>query len=611
MCGITGWVDYSRDLTGEVATLQAMTAVLAPRGPDADGTWCSEHAMVGHRRLAVLDLAGGRQPMVHDDVVITYGGEVYNYRELRSDLEAVGHEFRTASDTEVVLHAYLAWGSGLVHRLNGMYAFAIWDARREELLLVRDRLGVKPLFYHRLRDGLIFGSEPKAILANPLVKATVDPSGFCGVLTGTPTPGLTPFSAIRELPPGSILKMSRHGLSEQRYWALPAYPHEDDEATTVAKVRDLLEDIVSRQMLADVPLCFLLSGGLDSSALTALGQRASSAHGDGPVHTFTVDFAGLAERFQPDALRATRDLHYAHQVAQHVGSQHRDIVLDTNQLLDPQTRLTVLRAWDMPLHLGEVDVSVYLLFQAIREQATVVISGQGADEVFGGYPWMHNDAAINLPIFPWMAAGALEGATPPFSLLRAELIERLGVYDYVSGLYRDSLAEVPHLDGEPPAERRMREVNYLHLTCFIRHLLNLEDRMSMAVGLEVRVPFCDHRLVEYVFNAPWSMKTGAGREKSLLQQATEDLLPRSVVERRKAPFPAPQDPSYDRGLQAALKTILDGAEEPIRPLLDLNATRALVENFDVASSRWDRLKMECVVRTNQWLGEYNVDLGPL
>lgn len=205
----------------------------------------------------------------------------------------------------------------------------------------------------------------------------------------------------------------------------------------------------------------------------------------------------------------------------------------------------------------------------------------------------------------------MEGATPPFSLFRPELIERLCVYDYVLDLYRESLAEVPYVEGETTEERRMREVMYLHLTHFIRHLLNVEDRMSMAVGLEVRVPFCDHRLVEYVFNAPWSMKRADGHEKSLLQRATEDLLPRSVLERRKAPFPAPQYTGYALGLQTEMKNILDGADEPVRPLLDLDATRSLVEGSDVASSRWNRLKMEGVVRINSWLREYSVDLSPL
>ncbi|HEX8646187.1 MAG TPA: asparagine synthase (glutamine-hydrolyzing) [Thermoleophilaceae bacterium] len=615
MCGIAGWVDYARDLTTEADTARAMTREMALRGPDDEGLWLSEHAAIGHRRLAVIDIEGGKQPMVDPSgqVVLTYSGEVYNYRELRDELRARGHEFATESDTEVVLRSYLEWGAELVDRLNGMYAFAIWDGRSEELLLVRDRIGVKPLFFYELPDGILFGSEPKAILANPLVRRKIDTTGFCGFLTGSPTPGRTPFTGVHDLKPGRLLRASRDGIDVRTYWKLESRPHEDDLPETIANVRSLLEDIVSRQLVSDVPLCMLLSGGLDSSVLTALAQRAVNGDGHpGELRSFAVDFEGYAENFRPDDMRDTPDRPFVHDVAQHVGSRHRDIMLGTDDLFDPETRRSVLHAWDLPYHLGDMDISLFLLFRAIREHSTVAISGEAADEVFGGYPWIHDEAALNMPIFPWMAAAIGGGAPPPFSLFDPGLIERIKLGEYLMGLYSDSVAKVPHLDGEEGEERKMREVMHLHLTRFVRNLLDRKDRTSMAVGLEVRVPFCDHRLVEYVFNAPWSMKKCDGREKSLLRKATEDLLPQSVLDRRKAVFPATQDPRYDMGLRAELKRILDSDDEPVRPYLDLGTAREVADEVvEHVTSPWPRLRIESVVRMNLWLKEYDVDMSGL
>jgi asparagine synthase (glutamine-hydrolysing) len=613
MCGIAGWVDFTRDLRAERAIAQAMTASMSLRGPDDEGLWLSPHAAIGHRRLAVIDLQGGHQPMVEGDTVLTYSGEVYNYRELRRELAAAGHEFRTQSDTEVVLRAYLQWGVEMVHRLNGMYAFAIWDGRSEELVLVRDRLGVKPLYYYPTADGLLFGSEPKAILANPLAERVANPTGLCAVLTLSADPeGNTPFRNLFDLQPGHCLRFSRAGVDRQRYWALESHPHEDDLPTTIATVRELLEDIVTRQLVADVPLCTLLSGGLDSSVLTALAQRSAGRNGN-TLRSFAVDFTGYTENFQPDQLRETADQPFVHALARHVGCTHRDIVLDTEQLWDPATRRSVLHAWDLPYHVGDLDISLHLLFRAIREHSTVAISGEAADEVFGGYPWMHDPAVLQIPIFPWMAAELIRLTEPPPSLLNPELVERLKPFEYLSGLYGDSLAAVPRLEGEAGEEARMREVMHMHLTGMLRGLLDRKDRMSMAAGLEVRVPFCDHRLVEYVFNAPWAMKRCDGREKSLLRKATEDLLPASVLQRKKSAFPGTQDTQYDLRLQAELKRILDvRSEDPLLPYLDVEATCAAADGpVEGVPSTVARMRVEGVVRMSAWLREYQVDMSGL
>lgn len=610
MCGIAGWVDYAADLRGQRETAEAMTASMRLRGPDAGGTWLSEHAAIGHRRLAIIDPVGGAQPMAAGDVVLTYSGEVYNYRELRTELRAAGHEFRTESDTEVVLRAYLEWGAEMVDRLNGMYAFGIWDGAIQELLLVRDRMGVKPLFYYPLADGVLFGSEPKAILANPNARRAINPVGFCAFLIlSANMQGETPFAGMYELQPGEILRCSHGGIRKQRYWRLESRPHEDDEATTVQTVRDLLDDIVARQLKSDVPLCMLLSGGLDSSALTAIAQ---TANGNGGVRSFAIDFAGQADAHRDDDLRTTDDAPYVRAMVEHLGCTHDDIVLDTARLCDPDTRRSVLRAWDLPTHLGDMDVSLYLLFEAIRDHSTVAISGEAADEVFGGYPWVHDQATLELPLFPWMGYQMLRGTPSPFSLFDPDLLQRLKLYEYLMGSYQDALAEVPRLDGEEGHDARMREVAHLDLTRFVRSLLDRKDRTSMAVGLEVRVPFCDHRLVEYVFNTPWSMKSVDGQEKTLLRKAVGDLLPDAVRQRPKAAFPATLDTRYDDMLRAQLREIVEDPDAPARPLIDLEAVRAVATGADEGGNgTWGRLRAEGVVRTNSWLEEYDLDMSAL
>lgn len=621
MCGIAGWVDYERNESELRTGVVPMTATMADRGPDAEGVWSGAHVALGHRRLAVIDIEGGKQPMVVADgdgpvlAALTYSGEVYNFTELRAELEAHGHRFRTRSDTEVVLHAYLEWGDGFAERLNGMYAFALWDARREELLLVRDRMGIKPLYYMPTRDGVLFGSEPKAILAAPGVRAEMDLDGLRELLSFTKTPGHGIFRDMYEVRPGEIVRVGRGGLRTRRYWRLEAREHTDDRDTTVATVRGLLDDIVARQLVSDVPLCTLLSGGLDSSAVTALAQRAlrEGTLGEGRtaerIRSFAVDYAGQEDRFQADEMRETPDGPYVRDLVAHVGPEHQDIVLSPKELLAPGLRETVLRARDVPVGMGDMDTSLYLLFRAIRERSTVALSGESADEVFGGYRWFHDPEAINSGTFPWMAYG-MRGPAAGGGVVSPEIERKLDLDGYRRQRYAEALAEVPRLPGEDGLERRMREVCYLHLTRFVQILLDRKDRMSMAVGLEVRVPFCDHRLVEYVFNTPWAMKTFDGREKSLLRAATRDVLPESIAERVKSPYPATQDPEYERALRSEVAGLLADDDAPARALIDPAPLReVLASPLGEVSDQRNRFGMEIALQLNTWLSGHDVALN--
>lgn len=614
MCGIAGWVDFERDLTRESATADAMTQTMACRGPDASGLWTAPHAAIGHRRLSVIDLEGGKQPMLAEDdgrtlAVLTFSGEIYNYRELRSDLASRGHRFLTQSDTEVVLRAYLQWGADFVTRLNGMFAFAIWDTRSEELLLVRDRMGVKPLYYFPTANGVLFGSEPKAILANPEIPRRVNADGLSEILDMVKTPEHAIFTGMFEVRPGHVIRVRRQGLTKHRYWALEAKEHTDSLDQTILTVRELLEDIVSRQLISDVPLCSLLSGGLDSSAVTALAAKALKDQGGGPVRSFSVDFVGAAENFVPDPLRSTPDAPFVRDLAELVKADHKEILLDSDDLSDPAVRAAVLAATDLPpVWYGDLWPSLYLLFQAVRQRSTVALSGESADELFGGYSWFHDPEVLTAETFPWLTS------TPgPFydgtSLFDSHLLTRLDIRGRRSDSYHDALAEAPVLAGESGLEKRMRELTYLNLTRFVNTLLDRKDRMSMAVGLEVRVPFCDHRLVEYVFNAPWSMKTFDGREKSLLRAATRDVLPQSIAERVKAPYPSTQDSGYEKKLRDRFAEVVSSTSAPILPLLDLNRVQdRLTRPVSAESTQITRIDLEVPLSLNAWLESYNVTL---
>ncbi|MGP3933646.1 asparagine synthase (glutamine-hydrolyzing) [Nonomuraea sp. KM88] len=573
MCGIVGWVDWQRDLRDHRDVLAAMTETLACRGPDGSGVWTARHVGFGHRRLAVLDVAGGAQPAVAEAVAMTYNGEVYNFRELRDELRAKGHRFTTTCDTEVVLRAYLEWGEDFAGRLSGIYALAIWDGRTEELVLVRDRLGVKPLYFTGTPHGVIFGSEPKALLANPGFAPVIDADGLAELFAAAsaPTPGRSPLRGLSEVRPGTLVRVSRRGTRHRTYWSLTARPHEDGDEATVRRVRELLGSAVDEQLVSDVPLCSLLSGGLDSSAVTALGARSyrGGAYGD-KLSSYAVDFHDSGKHFQETTLHHSLDAPYARAVASHVGTSHTEVLLDVPDLLAWSDATT--RARDLP-GLGDADISLHLLFRRVARDCTVALSGESADEVFGGYPWFAREAAEPTGFFPWYRAAPLGLA----GLLGAEAAAWCRPGAYLAESYAQAMREVPRLGGESSAERRLREVGHLYLTRFLPLLLTRMDRMSMAAGLEVRVPFCDHRLVDYVWNVPWRLKNAGGIEKGLLRRAVADLLPAEVLNRPKSAYPAMQNPAYVASLRARVRDAVADPAGPLKDLLDAGAVRALLD----------------------------------
>ncbi|MEU6367822.1 asparagine synthase (glutamine-hydrolyzing) [Streptomyces sp. NPDC046931] len=607
MCGITGWASFHLDARTQAPVIEAMTGTLTPRGPDTGGVWLGERVAIGHRRLAVIDPAGGVQPMTdrpeRPDLVLTYSGEVYNHHELRSRLRALGHEFRTRSDTEVVLRAYAEWGEDVARHLEGMFAFAVWDERAQRLVLVRDRLGVKPLFWSVVDGGLAFASEPKALFAHPEIRPRVDADGLREAYSLLFNTGPTVWSGVREVEPGGLLVLDRDGIRERRYWQLEAGAHTDDRETTVERTRQLVGAAARSQLEADVPVCSLLSGGIDSTVLTALlADELRLREGPGArLRSYAVDYSDQAEQFTGDVLRTGHDTPYAAEAGAFIGTDHSTVVLDPRALLDPEHRKAVVVARDSPIGVGDMDTSLYLLFGEIRRHSTVALSGEAADEVFGGYPWFHSPQALAARTFPWLLVTGDEAAMP----LNPELDLRIG--EFRDDTYRSALAAVPHLDGESPAEHRQREMQHLSLTRWLRQLLHRKDRLSMAQGLEVRVPYCDHRLVEYVFTTPWALKSFDGREKSLLRAAGAGLAPDSVLYRPKNHYPATHHPDYNRGLQAMARDALAG--EQVRALADETRIKPCLDSPPDRLEWGHRLRLERVVDLALWLDHHQPELA--
>ncbi|MFC0212647.1 asparagine synthase (glutamine-hydrolyzing) [Paenibacillus chartarius] len=578
MCGITGWIDWRKDLTQYPSVLVNMTETLVARGPDASGTWITQHCALGHRRLSVMDPENGAQPMVRKvgdaTYTVVYNGELYNAPELKRELEQRGHHFKTTCDTEVLLAAFIEWGRACVDRFNGIFAFAAWDDTEQTLFLARDRLGVKPLFYAQADGAFLFGSEPKSILAHPDMKAEIGPEGLAEIFAVGParTPGHGIYRNMAELKPGHFMIVDRSGTSIRAYWKLESKPHTDDIDATARTVRELLQDTVVRQLASDVPVCTLLSGGLDSSALTTLAANYYKETGTGVLHTYSVDYKDNDKHFKANAFQPNADAPWIQRMSDFLGTNHTYVEFDTPELVE--SLKSVVLARDTP-GMADVDGSLLLFCREIKKGATVAISGEAADEVFGGYPWFHREDALNASTFPWSLA-----LNDRVGLLNADFADWIKPADYVSRRYREALGEVPRLAGETAQQNRMREMSYLNITRFMPTLLDRKDRMSMAVGLEVRVPFCDHRLVEYVWNVPWEIKTAGDREKGILRRALKGILPDDVLTRKKSPYPKTHNPAYAAAVRQWVLEILDDSASPLHQFIDVPKIRSLAESTD-------------------------------
>lgn len=578
MCGIVGYTNYAENLTNEENTIKEMTELLAHRGPDAAGYWFTDHLVFGQRRLVVVDPQGGKQPMTRkkgDNVyTIVYNGELYNTEDIRSQLVSKGYKFKGWSDTEVLLTAYIEWGEKCLQKLNGIFAFAIWDTDKQSLFLARDRIGVKPLFYCQRYNCFIFASEIKSILAHPLVSAKLDSQGLAEIFVIGParTPGQGIFSGIHELKPGFCMRIDKNGTSDRPYWVLNSHAHEDNFDTTVKNVKELVFDAIKRQLISDVPLGVLLSGGLDSSTIAAIATEEYQHKCAGQIMTFSVDYVGNDKHFKVNEFQPNSDTPWVKIVSEYLDSKHSAYVIETKDLV--KTLFDAVLARDLP-GMTDVDSSLLLFSRWIKKQATVCLSGECADEVFGGYPWFFTQNDTDIVTFPW--SRKLDERVKLFS---PELLSMINAKEYLAGRYQEAINEVPRLSSDNTVNAHMRELFYLNLTRWMPTLLDRKDRMSMATGLEIRVPFCDHNLVEYVWNIPWEMKYYRNREKGLLRQALTGVLPEEVLWRKKSPYPKTHNPKFIDLICSLSIAMLNDSSSPILPFIDKDTVINLVKSIN-------------------------------
>ncbi len=616
MCGFAGFSDYQEGLSGPpqhwLDLARRMARRIAHRGPDDQGAHVSQNCALAHARLAVIDPDHGRQPMVlpfeGQEAAIAYNGEIYNAPELRSDLESRGFRFQTSCDTEVVLASYLCYGPDCAEKLNGIFAFAVDDPVNQRTFLCRDRFGVKPLFY-TLREGkLVFGSEIKSLFEFPGIQPVVGREGLCEIFGLGParTAGCGVFEGIRELKPGHVAIFDRMGFRELPYFDLEAQPHEETYQQTVEHLRELLLDTVERQLISDVPLCTFLSGGLDSSVVTAITAQRLKEQGR-KLSTYSFEFEGNEEFFTPSSFQPDRDQAWAQRVSQTLGTDHTTLLCGNMALADSLGDAVIAK--DLP-GMADVDGSLLYFCNQVKQNHTVVLCGECADEIFGGYPWFHRKEMFDGSHFPWSNNLDQRGG-----LLKPELREALAMEEYVGQRLEESLAAVPALPGESPQEIRMRQIGYLNIHWFMSTLLDRKDRCSMWSGLEVRVPYADHRIAQYVFNTPWEMKCHNGEPKALLRDAAEGLLPSEILHRRKSPYPKTHNPGYEAILKERLTDVLRDSSQPIHKLLSEETVKGLLtQSFDYGKPWFGQLMagpqlLAYLLQINFWLLRYNIHLS--
>lgn len=615
MCGIAGFCNMSADYTQSRPkwqnVLENMKQSLAHRGPDEEGALLLPQAGLAQRRLSIIDLNNGRQPMTRKsfgaNYTIVYNGELYNAQELRQSLVSMGYSFETHCDTEVVLTGCMALGTEFVKQMNGIFAFAMWDDRDQRLFLARDRLGVKPLFYTVLDDTLIFGSEIKALFQYPGFKPRVDAQGLSEVFGLGPAKsyGLGVFKDVYEVLPGNILTFNRSGARETPYWRLISAPHEDSFETTVEKTRYLLIDAVERQMISDIPICTFLSGGVDSSLITAVCANVLKAQNK-QIETYSFDFIDNAKNFKSNAFQPSQDRPFVDIMVESVNSKHTYLECDSLDLAD--NLFDAVDARDLP-NMADVESSLLYFCRKVAANNKVALTGECADEIFGGYPWFHNPEIMAAKTFPWSRNMEMRKR-----LLSDQLLSALDLDGYVQTAYEKSLAETPRLAGESAQEARRREIAYLNLKWFMITLLDRMDRCSMFSGLETRVPFADHRIVEYIWNVPWEMKCPHGVVKGLLREAGKGLIPDEILYRKKSPYPKTYNPDYEKMLGNRLLEVLSNPNAPIHPLVDCGKIKAaLSASSDYGKPWYGQLmagpqQIAYLIQVNYWLEKYRIEL---
>ena len=539
------------------------------------------------------------------DYVIVYNGQIYNTKELKETLLDTGFSFEGHCDTEILLKSYIHYGNDVVNHLNGIFAFAIWNSKKEELFIARDHFGVKPFFYTILNNTFIFASEIKAIFEYPGIEKILDQQGLSELFGIGPahTAGTTIFKNINELKPAHLGIYNNSGLHIERYWKLISKPHTDNLETTCKKVKFLLNDAITRQLVSDVPLCTFLSGGLDSSIITKFAADYCKKEKLPPLDTYSIDYVDNDKNFVKSDFQPNSDNYYINLMNQNLHTNHHSIIIDTPELANALEDAMIAR--DMP-GMADIDSSLLLFCKNVKKEMTVSLTGECADEIFGGYPWFFREDALNSGTFPWSIA-----INERQKLLNPDISNKISLKDYINYRYNESLSEVDILDSDSKETAEKRKISHLTLNWFMQTLLDRSDRMAMYNGFELRVPFCDYRLAQYVWNIPWEMKALNGREKGLLRYICKDFLPDEIVNRKKSPYPKTHNPTYLAKVKDMLSNIMKDNNAPINNILNHDYILEILNTDGSAFSRpwFGQLMtgpqlMAYLCQVNMWLEKY-------
>lgn len=615
MCGIAGFYHPQNIFQGNEKyyhkILQQMMNSLYHRGPDQQETALFDNCGMAHTRLSIVDLENGRQPMSRSieghRFHIVYNGEIYNLPYLRKNLQKKNLTPDTSSDTETLLLSFLAFGHSFIKEVDGIFSFAVYDEFHNTLSLFRDPFGVKPLFYGEKDGTVIFGSEPKACFCYPGLDPELDLSGLNEIFSLGPahTPDSGVFRGLHQVPPGCYVVFSPMGSRIHPYFSLESHPHTDSYEETIEKTSFLLQSAVQRQMISDVPICTFLSGGIDSSVVSSICSAVLRQKGE-RLCTYSFDFTGNDKYFQANSFQPSQDRPYVEKMVKYLQSDHQYLQCsceDQADLLEDS-----VKAHDLPA-MADVDSSMLYFCRIVSKQHKVVLTGECADEVFGGYPWFHREEFLKGGTFPWTPT-----LDPRKNLLSKELRELLRMEEYVQDTYNRALMDITPLPEENETETNRRQIGYLNIRFFMQTLLTRMDRTSMYSGLEARVPFADHRIMEYVFNVPWSMKYQNGVEKTLLRDACADLLPAELLHRKKSPYPKTYHPGYEKLLADHLRRIISDPNAPVYPLIDPKKAKAFLAAPKELGRPWfgqlmaGPQLMAYFIQLNDWMGKYHLSV---
>ncbi len=559
MCGIAGEVSFSNAVIKNKDSFLKMQKVLSPRGPDQNGIYIKNNVALIHSRLCVIDIENGIQPMTtrygEKEYTLIYNGELYNTDEVRDELKQYGHKFIGHSDTEVILKSYVQWKDECVNKFNGIFAFVIWDDYEKRLFFARDRIGVKPLFYTVKNNSFIFGSEIKTLLAHKYVEPIINENSIAEIMFIGPgrTPGCGVFKDINEVKPACCGYYNKNGIKIIKYWTLKDKEHNDNFEQTVEKVRELVKDAITRQLISDVPVGTFLSGGLDSSIISSVANSYFNEKGQ-KLKTFSVTYEDNDKYFKTSKFQPNSDTEYIKKMVEYLDCEHHLITLNNKDLAN--ALYMAVDARDLP-GMGDVDSSLLLFCKEIKKHCTVALSGECADEIFGGYPWYRDKNIRAINGFPWAQSTQYRK-----SFIKDD-IQLPDAESYVYSRYKDTLINTSKIDGISPLESRMKEMMKLNLEWFMQTLLDRKDRMSMYNALEVRVPFCDYRIAEYLYSVPWEYKDYNSYEKGLLRKAVNGILPKDVLWRKKSPYPKTHNPEYLKIVSNVLQEIVEKSTSPV------------------------------------------------